>query len=132
MSVSPANIATTLGRPAPTGTTSAQWAMWINDARRIIANRLGDLDQLDQDTLDYVVREAVADRVRNTRIDGATSETVSTDDSSLTKRWEDGKPSQIVITDDMWDLFNTALHESDAFNIRPYSKRRHGCWPAEV
>lgn len=132
MTVSPAQIATTLGRPTPTGLTSAQWSMWINDARQIIGNRLGNLDDLNQDTLDYVVREAVAEKIRNTRTEDTTSETVTVDDATVTKRWEDNAPTQIEILDEWWDLFNTGQPKSGAFNIRPYPKRRRGCWPAEV
>lgn len=122
MAVTPANVANTLGRSAPPGgsTQYAQWALWIGDARRIIANRLGDLDALNQDDLDYVVREAVAERVRSTRDDRSSSKTVKVDDGEVTTRWEEGQPSQIGILDEWWELLSPAT-QSDAFNIRPYA-----------
>lgn len=124
MAVNPADIATALDRPTPGATSRRyrQWVMWINDARRLIANRLGDLTLLDQDTLDYVVREAVVARVRGGG--GVTSETVAVDDGTVTKRWENGSASSgMRILDEWWDLFNTNSYDHDAFTIQPFPDR---------
>lgn len=123
MTVTPAQVANTLGRSAPSAGSKSfkQWTMWIGDARLIIQSRLGDLTALDQETLDYVVREAVAERARNTREDGTTSKTVTVDDGTVTKRWEESKPSQLVIIDTWWDLLTPGVEDRGAFNILPYS-----------
>jgi hypothetical protein len=72
MTVTPENIAVELGRPAPDAGTDlfGQWSKWIGDARFLIRSRLGDLADLDQEALDYVVTLAVAAHVR--RPDDAT------------------------------------------------------------
>lgn len=130
MAVTPADIAHTLGRstpPSATSTTYKQWSLWIDDARRIIKNRLGNLDALDQDDLDYVVREAVAEKTRNVRADGTTSKTVTVDDGTVTKRWEDGKPTTITILDEWWDMLTPDHVSRGAFTINPIPARRR-CW----
>lgn len=67
MAVTIDDVATTLLRPTPAADSidARAWLMWINAARLKIKNRLGDLDALDQDDLDYVVREAVAAKAEN-------------------------------------------------------------------
>lgn len=128
MAVTPADVANTLGRPTPSSgsTIYKQWNLWISDARLIVRGRLGDLDALDQADLDFVVREAVAEKAR--RGDGTTSETVSVDDGSVTKRWENGTSSQINILAEWWDLLTPDVEDNaGAFTIRPYAERARFC-----
>ncbi|MCW2752496.1 MAG: hypothetical protein JWR83_3606, partial [Aeromicrobium sp.] len=65
MTISPDDIVTVLGRTTITDQEDMQWAIFIDDARLLISARLGDLDELDQARLDYVVREAVVAHIRH-------------------------------------------------------------------
>lgn len=121
MSVTADDVAETLGRPVPaTGSTeSKQWSLWIGDAERLIARRFRPLPltALDQDDLDYVIREAVALRVRNP--DPVSSTTVSVDDGSVTRRYERAS-GQIAILPEWWDLLTPAPGaDAGAFTIHP-------------
>lgn len=117
MAVGLADVATTLLRATPEGLSAEgkAWAMWIADARRQIQARLGDLDQLDQDNLDYVVREAVALKAK--RPDPATKIDISVDDSSLSKTYEKAA-GQVIILDDWWNLLSPGS-DAGAWTIRP-------------
>lgn len=118
MSVTPANVATTLGRPTPDSLEYDQWALWISDARMLIANRLGDLGDLVQADLDYVVRESVAARVRNPGAE--TSSTVSVDDGSVTRRY--GRSTgQITILDEWWAMLTPAADGGSFYTVPVYS-----------
>lgn len=124
MTVTPANIATALGRTdSLTAAEEAQWEMWIADARMLISARLvgdgagqvEDLDDLDQDVLDYVVREAVVAQVR--RPDDATQVAVSVDDGSVSRTYRSSS-GRIEIRDEWWDLLDPDSGESGkAFSI---------------
>lgn len=120
MSVSPDDVATTLGVSCPASATWEQWAMWIADAERLInawANRNG-YAYLDPDLTDYVVREAVADRVK--RPDSATQVEVAVDDGRVSRRYESAT-GQIEIRSEWWDLLRpvSAQNVGGAFSIRP-------------
>lgn len=120
MSVTPNDIAVELGRtaPGPTSPEFTQWELWIADARMLIAARLGDLDDLDQTRLDYVVRQAVAAHVR--RPDDATQVAVSVDDGSTSRTYRSSK-GRVVILDEWWTLLAPADQSARAFSIRPTS-----------
>lgn len=122
MTVTVDQIATTLLRTAPEAGSidHAAWTMWIEDARRQIKNRLGELALLDQDNLDFVVREAVALKVK--RPDAAKSVAVTVDDSSVSKTYESGA-GQVAILPDWWELLTPALDERTAFTINPIRRR---------
>lgn len=117
MAVDLADIATTLLRAAPEASSpeGKAWAMWIDDARRQIHSRLGDLDQLDQGNLDYVVREAVARKAK--RPDSATKIDVAVDDGSLSKTYE-RSDGLVTILDDWWNLLSPGSDDG-AWTIRP-------------
>lgn len=117
MSVTPDDIAVALGRdtPAPGSAEYAQWDMWIADARMLIEARLGDLDELDQAKLDYVVREAVVAHVQ--RPDDATQVAVSVDDGSVSRTYR-SSVGRVRILDEWWDLLSPAT-ASGAFSFRP-------------
>ena len=128
MTTIPADIAVALGRPTPDleSAEDQQWAMWISDARMLIAARLvgeGDsqvasLDELDQDKLDYVVREAVKAQVQ--RPDDATSVDIRLDDGSVSRTYRTSA-GRVTIRDEWWDLLSPTASASGAFSIRPSS-----------
>src|SRR6185312_12283861 len=94
VAVTPETIAVALGRTTPESGSLAyeQWLMWIDDALMLINARKTELavtTDLDANTLDYVVREAVAAHVR--RPDDATQVTVSVDDGSMSKTYRSGR-----------------------------------------
>lgn len=103
MAVTPATIATALGRASFTDTEDGQWSMWIADALMLIEARLGDPDELDQAKLDYVVREAVVAQVRHP--DDATQVSVSIDDGATSRTYKSGK-GRVSILDEWWNLLS--------------------------
>ena len=114
MSITPNDIVIALGRTTePSEIESAQWAMWIADARMLIEARLGDLAALDQAKLDYVVRQAVVAHVQHP--DDATQVDVAVDDARYSRRYTTGK-GRVRILDEWWDLLAPAT-ASGAFVI---------------
>lgn len=105
MPVDVETIATALGREKPEdGSPEAnQWQMWIEDAELLIKARLGDLAELDQDNLNYVIREAVVAQVR--RPDDATSVEVAVDDGRVAKRYSSSR-GRVFIRDEWWALLD--------------------------
>jgi hypothetical protein len=95
--------------------------MWIQSAKFLIRNRLGDLDDLDQESLDYVVREAVVAKVR--RPDDATQIDVSVDDGRISKVYQTSSGS-VTIRPEWWELLSPS-HGGEAFSIGPAARR---CW----
>jgi len=124
MTVTPETIAVALGRtvPASGSPEHAQWAMWIGDALMLIKARLvGDrpgqfpsLADLDQENLDYVVREAVVAQVK--RPDDATQVDIRVDDGSVGKTYRTSA-GRVTIRDEWWDLLSPADSQSGAFSI---------------
>lgn len=130
MAVTPNDIAVELGRTAPdlAAPEYAQWELWISDARFLIGRRLGDITALDQDTVDYVVRQAVAAHVK--RPDDATQVTVSVDDASSSKTYRSSR-GRVEIIDDWWALLAPTDTTGKAFSITPYgSASAHLPWCA--
>lgn len=111
MSISTDEIQVALGRTSITLEEDMQWEMWIADARLLISARLGDLDELDQDRLDYVVREAVVAHIRHP--EDATQVSESVGDASVSKTYRSGK-GRVVILDEWWDLL-AAEEQGGAF-----------------
>ncbi len=120
MDVTPETIAVALGRtaPEPDSPEWAQWVMWIDDAAMLIEARLGDLDDLDQAKLNYVIREAVVAHVR--KPDDATQVTVSVDDASSSRTYRSSK-GRVTILDEWWDLLSPK-NADGAFSIRPWGE----------
>ena len=126
MAVNPSVIAVALGRTTPDSASAefAQWQMWISDARMLISARLvgtatgqvASLADLNQDTLDYVVREAVVAQVR--RPDDATSVDVRVDDGQVAKTYRTSS-GRVTIRDEWWDLLSPTDSGRGAFSIRP-------------
>ncbi|MGH3504321.1 MAG: hypothetical protein ACRDQA_25995 [Nocardioidaceae bacterium] len=118
MAVTPDDIAVALGRTAPAVGSSEfeQWSMWIDDARMLIQARLGDLSGLDQDILDYVIREAVVAQVR--RPDDATAVDIAVDDGRVSRTYR-SSAGRVTIRDEWWDLLSPTGSKSGAFSITP-------------
>jgi len=105
MAVTPDLIAVALGRTAPSVDAPEydQWQMWISDALLLIKARLGDPALLDQEKLEYVVREAVVAQVR--RPDDATQVAISVDDGSVSRTYR-SSAGRVEIRDEWWDLLD--------------------------
>lgn len=116
MAVTIADVARVLGRevPAADSFTAEQWTMWISDARMLIEARLGDIEALNQDRLDYVVREAVAAHVR--RPDDATMVDVAVDDGRESRRYSSAA-GRVKILDEWWNLLDPGQGQAKAFDI---------------
>lgn len=123
MTVEPDDIARTLEQEAPSDSslTFKAWEKWIAGARTQIRVRLGDLDRLDQEVLDYVVCEAVAEKVRNPA--GVKQSSVTIDDGTISKTYQGGT-GQVTIRDEWWALLTpTTVDDRGAFTIRPGGNR---------
>ena len=120
-------VAVALGRNQPEvgSAERLQWDMWIGDARFLIGNRLGDLDLLDQEALDYVVREAVVAMVR--RPDDATQVDISVDDGRVSKIYQSSQ-GKVFIRQEWWDLLSPSGSGSGAFSVRPGFTSDRVCW----
>jgi hypothetical protein len=110
------DIATALGRDEPPWGTveSRQWEMWISDAQMLVQARLGDLGELDQAALAYVVREAVVEHIR--RPDGATAVEVAVDDGRAVRRYSSGS-GRVQIRDEWWKLLDPNSANKSAFSV---------------
>ena len=115
MAVTYEDVAISLGRTL-TDAEQAQATLWIGDALLLVAARLGDLAELDQDILDYVVREAVVLKMK--RPDEATRVDVSVDDASVSRSYE-RSTGQVTILDEWWSMLSPANDSSAGFSTRP-------------
>lgn len=125
MTVTWRDVQATLGRTL-TQAQQIQADKWIQQARVIIGARAmregTTIEDLDQDALDMVITEAVADRAK--RPDDATEITVKVDDGQTTRRYESSS-GQIEIRGEWWELLFPAT-TSGAFSITPsYVPDRH-------
>lgn len=117
MSVTTADIEAVLGRATPpTSAEEIQWDIWISDARMLIEARLGDLAELDQVRLDYVVRQAVVSHIQ--RPDDATTVDVSVDDGRVSKTYR-SSAGRITILDEWWNLLAPTGASGAAWSIHP-------------
>lgn len=108
------DVEVALGRDITTAAEQAQVTQWIADAELLIGARLGDIAELDQDILAYVVREAVLLMMRNP--EGYQSETI--DDYTYRHGSSSGR---VAILAEWWDLL-TPDATSGAFTITPYGE----------
>ena len=122
MAVTVSDIETALGRTL-TSTEEAQAVQWIADALLLIGTRLGDTTELDQNVLDYVVREATTARFRNP--DGYQSETI--DDYTYRHGTE---TRRVTILPEWWDLLKP-FRESAVFSARPQFETDTPTWPLD-
>lgn len=100
------DVAVELGRPAPDDAQAEQWQRWIEQALYLIGKRLGDVDLLDQNDVDYVVLQAVVAHVRQP--DNATQVDVAVDDARVSRRYTTGA-GRVAISDDLWALLDPDL-----------------------
>ena len=103
------DVATALGRPASdlTAPEQDQVTWWLGGIELLIASRLGPVAELDPDALKYVEAEAAAEKKRGTDArTGESSVSVSTDDGSVTRRYEKTPVLDSDITDDWWDMLS--------------------------
>lgn len=124
MAVTVDDVQTTVGR-ALTQAERDQAAQWITDALVIISHGpdgRGSIDTstLDGPTLDLVVREAVAARIK--RPDSATQVSVSVDDAQVSRTYASGT-GQIEILPIWWGWLLPDL-TSGAFSVRPHYEGR--------
>lgn len=110
MSVAITDIETALGRTL-SAEEQAQANQWITDALMLIEVRLGDTSLLNQQALDYVVREAVVARFRNP--DGFQSESID----DYTYR-HGNETRRVTILPEWWELLSPS-GVSGAFSTRP-------------
>lgn len=128
--VTPADIAVTLGRPAPANPSPewSQWLLWIGYATRAIerrAERLGlTLADLNADDLDMVIRESVAAKVKQP--DAVRRVDVAVADGRVGKEYSSAT-GQVDITDSWWDLLFPGV-TSGAFSTRPGFTPDRACW----
>ena len=115
-------IADTLGTSCPDPVPYSQWQLWIEDAELLItrwaAERGLALADLDQAVVAYVVREAVAARVK--RPDDATQVDVAVDDARVSRRYS-SSTGQIEIRPEWWAMLEpvTSTASASAFSISP-------------
>jgi len=103
MPVTPEDIAVELGVAAPSSSQTTQWSSWIDQAVYLIGKRLGDVAQLDQADVDYVVLQAVAAHVRNP--DSATQVDVRIDDAATSRRYS-SSAGRVEILPEWWALLS--------------------------
>lgn len=123
------DVAVAVGRPISEPDEQSQVEWWLDAVELIVKARLGDVSALDQDVLRYVEVEAVAAKVRRHGT-AETSITVSVDDGSVTRRYENTAVGASDVTDEWWDLL--APSTTTSFTISPYAGRRTRAWDAEV
>ena len=116
--VTPGDIATSLGRNAPDAgsVTESQWQMHIDDALMWINDRADNLSvtEIDQGKLDYVVREAVKAHIL--RPEDVTQVSTSVDDASVQKTYASGR-GRVTILDEWWSLLGLVGSRGRAFEI---------------
>ena len=132
MAVTPADVAVTLGRPAPDAGSpvEAQWELWIGYAYRSIerrAERLGlTLADLNADDVDMVVRESVAAKIKNP--DAIKRTDMSLDDGRISKDFSQSS-GQVTILPEWWELLFPE-DSAQAWSTRPgFEPDRGPCWP---
>lgn len=118
--VTPAVVAIALGRPAPPedSVTDAQWSMWIEDALRLIQNRLDEAAVAEETIvagdLDYVIREAVVAQVKAP--DDSTLTAVSGEDRSTQRAFRPGS-GRVFILAEWWAMLGLAPTKGKAFMV---------------
>jgi hypothetical protein len=133
--ITPADIAVDLGRDTPLSGSAVeqQWDRWITDARWLVKTGdgthagLGDLDALNQDTLDYVVRTAVVEHAR--RPDEATKVDVQTDGMATSRTYSAAGRGRLKIADYLWQMLSPTSEPDGAFSVRPSFEPDVISWP---
>jgi hypothetical protein len=120
--INPTDVATSLGRPL-TSTEVDQVTMWIGDAELLIRSRLGDLNNLDQDLLKYVVRETVVLKLKQP--DPVRKVEVSVDDGRISREYSGTGDGSLFISDAWWAMLTPDVEDGSggAFTVNPFGKR---------
>lgn len=117
MAVTVDQVRVSVGRTL-TDVEKAQAELWLTDALGLItarATREGTtIDALDQASLDMVMREAVAARIK--KPDDATQVSVSVDDGQMSRTYKSAT-GQIQIRDEWWELLFPSS-AGEAFSVR--------------
>lgn len=116
-SVTPADIASSLGRAPYSGVELAQVQTWINDATYLISLRADKLGlTVDLEALDYVVRQAVL-AVADPAVE---STSVQVDDGMVTTRYgrtPERTPRRVSILAEWWTMLGLNEGDGRAFSI---------------
>ena len=125
MTVTVEQIETTVGRTLST-IERTQAELWISDAAVVIGHGPDghtaiDLASLDQGTLDMVIREAVADRLKHP--DAVSRVSISVDDAQTTRDYV-ASSGTLKIRDEWWAMLLPAV-EGDAFTVPLAYHRGH-------
>ena len=129
-SVTPADIASSLGRDPYSGVEMAQVQTWINDATYLISLRADKLGlTVDLEALDYVVRQAVQ-AVADPAVE---STSVQVDDGMVTTRYgrtPERTPRRVSILAEWWTMLGLNEGDGRAFSIdmAPTSYATHLPW----
>jgi hypothetical protein len=110
------DVEVSLGRPISTAAEQQQVEWWLTGLEHVLAHRLGDLSELDQDVLLYVEVEAAVAKILR-RDNRETSVTVSVDDGSVTRRYEAASAGDVM--DEWWALLSPAVDSGAGFSTRP-------------
>ena len=124
-----ADVAVALGRSISTGTEQDQVEWWLNGVELFITARLGDVTALDETTVKYVEVEAVAAKIQRAGR-SESSVTVSVDDGSVTRRYENAVTAS-DITDEWWNLLDPDTNSASA-SIRPGFEPDTARWPVST
>lgn len=109
--ITPEDIRVELGRSASTTEQNEQWQRWIEEARYLISKRLGDIAELNETDVDYVVLHAVVDHAKSP--DNATQVDVAVDDARVSRRYSSGS-GRVTIIDAWWVLLDPDLTTSSS------------------
>ena len=103
------DVAVAVGRPSAdfTSDQQAQIAYWLDGVEMFIKSRLGPVDELDHDTVQYVETEVAAEKAQRWLEGGASSVTVTADDGTVTRRYD--SVSAADITAELWGLFGSGF-----------------------
>jgi hypothetical protein len=123
------DVAVALGRPISDTAEQAQVEWWLDGVELFITARLGDVTALDQTVLKYVEVEAVVAKIQRAGR-GESSITVSVDDGSVTRRYENAVTAG-DISDQWWNLLDPNAN-ADLASVRPGFEADSARWPVST
>lgn len=109
------DVVVALGRPASSDAEEGQIDWWLDGVELVIATRLGDVAALNQDVLRRVEVEAVVAKLQRAGRQES-SVTVSVDDGSVTRRYENPVTAS-DITDLWWTLLGTPRSRGGSMTV---------------
>lgn len=124
-----ADVAVSLGRPISTVAEQEQVEWWLDGVELFIVARLGPVADLDQTTVRYVEVEAVVAKIQRAGR-SESSVTVSVDDGSVTRRYENAVTAS-DITDEWWNLLEPESNAASS-SIRPGFEADDVRWPVST